>query len=147
MTPLDDPRPFAEVLDDWIDRHGGTVYAVSDGRILTATQAAVRAWLRGGKCAMEREVRALMTLADEGRRLPLITSPRAHVTGPDRHLDCQGALEDEFVALIDRAVAAGWTRPEVLAALIDLCDNRALADAEDVLLQAEIDQITGRSGH
>jgi len=75
----------------------------------------------------------------------VITSPRQHVTGPDRHLDCQEALEDEFVALIDRAEVAGWTRPEILAALIDLCANRALADAEDILLQAEIDRISARS--
>lgn len=67
MTPADDPRPFADVLRDWIDRHGGSIYAVSDGRVLSPTRHGVRKWLAGAPCPMEREVRALMTLHDEGR--------------------------------------------------------------------------------
>lgn len=66
MTPLDDPRPFAEVLRDWIGRHGGTAYSVSGGRILTAGQQTVLNWLAGKPCLMEREVRALMTITDRG---------------------------------------------------------------------------------
>lgn len=64
MTPLDDPRPFAEVLADWIGRHGGSAYGVSDGRILSARRQTVSNWLAGGPCPYEREVRALMTMAD-----------------------------------------------------------------------------------
>ena len=68
MTPLDDPRPFPDVLRDWIDRHGGTAYGVGDGRILTYARHQVRKWLRGDATPEhEREIRALMTLADEGR--------------------------------------------------------------------------------
>lgn len=29
MTPLTDPRPLAEVLQDWLRRHGLTVYAAT----------------------------------------------------------------------------------------------------------------------
>lgn len=65
MTPLDDPRPFAEVLRDWITRHGGSAYAVADGRILTAGRKTVGNWLSGLPCQYEREVRALMTLTDQ----------------------------------------------------------------------------------
>jgi len=67
MTPLTDPRPFADVLADWIARHGGSAYAVSDGRILTARRQTVSNWLAGGPCAYEREVRALMTHEDARR--------------------------------------------------------------------------------
>lgn len=67
MTPLNDPRPFDMVLRDWIDRHGGTVYGVSDGRLLSAGRQTVANWLAARPCIYEREVRALMTLADEGR--------------------------------------------------------------------------------
>lgn len=66
-TPITDPRPFPAVLADWISRHGGSAYAVSSGRILTASQQTVLNWLDGRPCACEREARALMTLADEGR--------------------------------------------------------------------------------
>jgi hypothetical protein len=64
ITPLDDPRPFAEVLRDWINRHGGSAYAVSDGRILSARRQTVSNWLSGRPCPYEREVRALMTVSD-----------------------------------------------------------------------------------
>lgn len=67
IDPLTDPRPFADVLRDWIARHGGSVYAVADGRILSASAPTVRNWLDGRPCPSEREVRALMTFADEGR--------------------------------------------------------------------------------
>lgn len=71
MTPIDDPRPFAAVLADWIDRHGGSAYAVADGRILSATKKTVYNWLDGRPCQYELEVRALMTLADKGL-LPVV---------------------------------------------------------------------------
>lgn len=64
-TPIDDPRPYAEVLRDWMARHGLSTYAAAP--ILGPTRAAVGKWLRGGTCAHERAYRALMTLHDEGR--------------------------------------------------------------------------------
>lgn len=65
MTPITDPRPLAEVLADWIARHGGTAYAVGGGRILSVSDQTIRNWLAGRPCQMEREVRALMTLVDQ----------------------------------------------------------------------------------
>lgn len=64
LNPLADPRPFAEVLADWIARHGSSVYAVSDGRILSARRQTVSNWLTGRPCQYEREVRALMAAVD-----------------------------------------------------------------------------------
>lgn len=64
MTPINDPRPFNVVLAEWIDRHGGSAYAVSDGKILSARRQTVSNWLDGRRCQYEREVRALMALAD-----------------------------------------------------------------------------------
>ena len=52
------------MLRDWIGRHGGSAYSVSDGRILTARRQTVSNWLDGRVCQHEREVRALMTLTD-----------------------------------------------------------------------------------
>jgi len=62
MTPLDDPRPFAEVLRDWIARHGLTAYAAAPR--LGTTQASLGRWLRGAPCVHERAYRGLMTLID-----------------------------------------------------------------------------------
>jgi len=68
VTPLTDPRPFAQVLRDWIDRNSetGSAYSVANGKPLTAKQNTIRAWLAGAPCTYEREVRALMTLHDMG---------------------------------------------------------------------------------
>lgn len=65
MTPIDDPRPFAEILEDWIARHGGTAYAAAP--TLRVAESTVGRWRVGAPCAHERAYRALMTLVDEGR--------------------------------------------------------------------------------
>jgi hypothetical protein len=44
----------------------------------------------------------------------------------DRHLDCQLAMEDGFVELMEAAAAAGWTASDATAAVIDLADNYVL---------------------
>ena len=66
MTPpINDPRPFAEVLRDWIGRHGGSAYAAAP--LLETTEMTLSRWLRGGPVQRERSERALMTLVDESR--------------------------------------------------------------------------------
>ncbi len=65
MTPIDDPRPFADVLREWISRHGGSAYA--GAKVLQKPERTVGRWLAGGPVADERAMRALMTLADEDR--------------------------------------------------------------------------------
>lgn len=65
MTPIADPRPFTEVLRDWVNRHGGTAYATAP--LLDTTEMTVNRWLKGGPVQRERSERALMTLVDEGR--------------------------------------------------------------------------------
>ncbi len=54
--------------------------------------------------------------------------PGAH---PDYQIDCEMALEDEFRALVDRAVQAGWTPLVVYAAMSSLADNQRIAYGED----------------
>ena len=62
--------------------------------------------------------------------------PPSHVTGPDRYLDCQLALEERFRILVEEAIAAGWGETEVLSALTDLADNHMLARLAEMELQA-----------
>lgn len=64
MTPIDDPRPWAEVLADWLARHGLTAYAAAP--TLGPTKAAIGRWLKGAPCAHERAYRALLTAIDMG---------------------------------------------------------------------------------
>ena len=66
MTPIDDLRPFADVLRDWMARHGLTRYAASRD-VLSASDQSIGKWLAGHACPYEREIRALLTLHDEGR--------------------------------------------------------------------------------
>lgn len=67
MTPLDDPRPFAEVLRDFLARHHlrqtpETAAIFDAGRSTLTDWLAARQTPRG-----ERSHRALMTLIDDGR--------------------------------------------------------------------------------
>ena len=70
IDPLQDPRPFAEVLRDWMDRHVLTYDAAAE-RLGDASRPMARRslanWLAGDTPRYERQVRALMTLYDEGR--------------------------------------------------------------------------------
>lgn len=62
----------------------------------------------------------------------------------DRHLDCQAALEDDFGALVDAAVASGWDRLEAVAAIIALAENHALQIAANVETERQIAEAIGR---
>lgn len=70
MTPIDDPRPFAEVLRDWMGRHGMSyeraAAALGDTGAPVARSALAK-WLSGQRPRYERQARALMTLVDEAR--------------------------------------------------------------------------------
>lgn len=65
MNPIDDPRPFAEVLRDWMTRNRLTYTAASQR--LDLARGSVGTALEGKAVRQERALRALMTLADEGR--------------------------------------------------------------------------------
>lgn len=73
MTPLSDPRSFADVLRDWMARHDLTMYAA--GPVLGVSKGAVRKWVTGDPCPHERAYRALMTMIDEGRAPHLAPRP------------------------------------------------------------------------
>lgn len=83
MTPLDDHRPFAEVLRDWRARLGltyeQTAEALGDpGR--PVARRTIAEWLAGDTAPRyERQARALMTLVDEGRlhKGPAPSKPKA----------------------------------------------------------------------
>lgn len=65
MLPIDDHRPFAEVLRDWMALHALT-YAGAADRLGRGRGSIGRA-LKGEGIAYERDLRALMTLISEGR--------------------------------------------------------------------------------
>ncbi|EKJ94772.1 hypothetical protein C241_15768 [Bradyrhizobium lupini HPC(L)] len=53
----------------------------------------------------------------------------------DRFVDCHEALTSKFHDLLDSAIEAGWSEHEVLAAVIEIADNRALANDANSKLQ------------
>ncbi|WP_271894209.1 hypothetical protein [Candidatus Phyllobacterium onerii] len=55
----------------------------------------------------------------------------------DRFAECQRAIEDRMLELLGDAQVAGWTKEEVLAAMIEVADNTALAMQQNVLLSVE----------
>lgn len=66
MTPLDDPRPFAAVMRDFLARHK-LRQTPETAAIFGIGRAGLTKWLAGAYCPVERSHRALMLLIDEGR--------------------------------------------------------------------------------
>jgi hypothetical protein len=56
--------------------------------------------------------------------IPTPQHPRSH---PDRFQDCQRAIEDRMFELLGDAQVVGWTREELLAAMIEVAENTNLA--------------------
>ena len=54
-----------------------------------------------------------------------------------RRTDCRLAIEDRMLELLGDAIEAGWTKEEVLAAMIEVADETALAMHQNVLLSVE----------
>lgn len=67
MTSLDDPRPFAAVLRDFLGRHD-LRQTPETAALFGASRASLTNWLSGREAPRgERSHRALMLLIDEGR--------------------------------------------------------------------------------
>lgn len=62
MTPATDPRPFSDVLRDWLARHDLTPYAAAAH--LGAHRMSIGRWLDGSPCAHERAYRLAMAYLD-----------------------------------------------------------------------------------
>lgn len=66
MTPRTDPRPFPEVLRDWLARHQLSNYEAA--RIIGASHGSVVGkWLGGGSLRYEPSIRAMMAAVDADR--------------------------------------------------------------------------------
>lgn len=67
-------------------------------------------------------------------KIPRPQHPPKH---PGRFADCQRAIEDRMLELLGDAQVAGWTKEEVLAAMIEVAENTNLAMHPNVLLSVE----------
>jgi len=66
-----------------------------------------------------------------------IPKPQYPPNHPGRFQDCQRAIEDRMLELLGDAQVAGWTKEEVLAAMIEVAENTNLAMHQNVLLSVE----------
>lgn len=57
--------------------------------------------------------------------------PRHDRDYPDRMIDCEAALEAEFLMLVGSAEMAGWSRQETYQAVKSLCENSALSELDN----------------
>jgi hypothetical protein len=77
-----------------------------------------------------------------------MTIPRPHhpKNHPDRFTDCQRAIEGRIIELLRDAYIAGWSRGEILAAIVEIADNTSLALRQDMLLsvEAELRKLKGK---
>jgi hypothetical protein len=60
----------------------------------------------------------------------MIPSPKFDDGDPRRIRDCQRAILQELNMLIDRAVAVGWRRNEVLTSIDDLVETETVESGE-----------------
>jgi hypothetical protein len=63
-----------------------------------------------------------------------IPKPQYPPNHPARFKDCQRAVEDLMLVLLGDAQVAGWTKDEVLAAMIAVAENTNMAMHPNVLL-------------
>jgi hypothetical protein len=61
----------------------------------------------------------------------------------DLDIDCEFAIETDFLSLVDRAKGEGWADDEVANALLSLAQNHVLA----LRRQATIHRVQGSSVH
>lgn len=59
---------------------------------------------------------------------------------PDRKIDCEDALEHEFLGLIQSAEMAGWSRQEAYEAVMSICQNSALGDLHFDALELALEE-------
>lgn len=76
----------------------------------------------------------------------MLKPPRHPLGNPDRHLECQEALEPHVLALINEGEAMGWTTAEITTALTALADNIMLADAANRQTNKDIEDALRRLG-
>lgn len=67
--------------------------------------------------------------------------PRLLEPYPDRHLECQEALEASVIDILEKGSAAGWSKAELCTAFIEVVDNIMLADAAN----ADLDHVLGEA--
>jgi hypothetical protein len=72
--------------------------------------------------------------------------PRLPTPYPDRHLECQEALEPRVIAIIDEGKAAGWSTRDITTALIALADNLMLAEEANEQTNRDIEEAIRRMG-
>jgi hypothetical protein len=65
-----------------------------------------------------------------------IPAPTVALGDENRHQLCQMAIEIPLQDLIEAAVKAGWDKPEVLTAIIEVADNLMLAHCSNAELDA-----------
>ena len=77
----------------------------------------------------------------------MIKPPAFSPGHPDRTLDCEMSVEEEFCALTDRIRAAGWTEDEAAAALLSLALNYVKFRRETAAGEPMVSQAWKRKGH
>lgn len=68
----------------------------------------------------------------------MIVVPKRNGPYPERDVDCQMAVEDFVLEIVEAGHLAGWGKAEVLAAIIDVADNTSLALDETVAESVKI---------
>lgn len=68
----------------------------------------------------------------------IVIAPKHEGPYPDREIDCQMAIEDALLGILGDAHTVGWSKAEVLSAMIEVADNTALALDETVAESVKI---------
>ena len=63
---------------------------------------------------------------------------------PDRLLDAQEAIEEDVLALVERATTAGWGEVEAISAMIAVAENRMLSLCENERVNRQIEALRKR---
>jgi len=67
-----------------------------------------------------------------------IRSPKTQPSDPDHSIECQEAMEDAFLELVNRGVKAGWNVEQVISAVIELADTQMVLRQEDARVEGTL---------
>lgn len=60
-----------------------------------------------------------------------VDAPRLALDHPDRHIECEHALDMPVRDLVDEAITKGWTAEELYAAIVNVIAGQRIAYGHD----------------
>ncbi|MDK1489641.1 hypothetical protein QN219_06165 [Sinorhizobium sp. 7-81] len=100
-----------------------------------------------GLATMEPPGCSRSSFSEQGGTMPKALAQNIGHDHPDRDLECQRALDDDFHLLIALAESEGWTWQEIALALMELTEDYVMAMRLDAEMKQGVSTAASRTLH